>query len=123
MKSSIPQRSVIFIQMILFYRPIFVDRDSNLFRAVAPGASSDLCRRWKGLPAHPLMNKDPPLQASIKKLRLDDEKLSRNVFRPSRRHNCEPRTKGRDETGSNAKAKDFPKIVWARPTDYTADTI
>ena len=49
------------------------------------------------------------------------KKLSRNVFRPSRRHNCEPRTKGRNETGSNAKAKGFPKIVWARPTDYTAE--
>ena len=74
MKSSAPQRSVIFIQMIPFYRPIFRDRDSNLSIAVAPGASSDLCRPWKGLPVHPRMNKDPPLQEPIKKLRLDDEK-------------------------------------------------
>ena len=37
MKSSAPQRSVIFIRMIPFYRPIYVDRDSNLSIAVAPG--------------------------------------------------------------------------------------
>jgi len=48
------------------------DGDIDLSVAIAMGV--DLCRPWKGLPAHPLMNKDPPLQAAIKKLRLDDEK-------------------------------------------------